>query len=339
MQNIKWGIIGCGSIANKFAEALRGTEGCILYAAAARDKQRAGVFASKWGFEKSYGSYRALAGDNEVDIIYVATPHSYHYAHTKLCLEAGKHVLCEKPFTVHADQLKVLTEMARERKLFLMEALWSRFLPGIIKSAELIEKGEIGDIVCLEADFGLRFPYDPLHRLYNPHLAGGALLDLGIYPLYLSLFLLGKPDVIKAHSLLDHNKIDLTTSIITQSSSGSLSNLSTTVRANTPVKAKIVGTEGTIEFDSWWFTPGNLTLISASKEKQLFEFPPLINGYEYEIIETVRCLREGKTESDIMPHAFSQLLMETMDQIREITGISYPKEIERVDIPYGWDEL
>jgi predicted dehydrogenase len=339
MKNIKWGIIGCGNIAHKFAEALRGTEGCVLYAAAAREKQRAVDFASKWGFEKSYGSYRALADDKEVDIIYVATPHSYHYAHTKLCLEAGKHVLCEKPFTVHADQLKVLTNLARERKLFLMEALWSRFLPGIIKASELAEEGAIGDIVFLEADFGLRFPYDPMHRLFNPLLAGGALLDLGIYPLYLSLFLLGKPEVIKAHSLLDHNKIDLTTSIITQSSSGALSNLSTTVRANTPVKAKIVGTDGTIEFDSWWFTPGNMTLINAAKEKQLFEFPPLINGYEYEIIETMRCLREGKTESGIMSHAFSQLLMETMDQIREITGIRYPNEIERTDLPYGWDEL
>ncbi len=339
MQKIKWGIIGCGNIAHKFAKALSRTDGCIPFAAAARDKNRAAAFAARWGFIKSYGSYREIVEDNEVDVIYIATPHSYHYGHAKLCLEAGKHVLCEKPFTVHNDQLKVLTKLAREKKLFLMEALWSRFLPGIIKASELVKEGAIGDIVYLEADFGLRFPYDPVHRLYNPLMAGGALLDLGIYPLYLSLFLLGKPEVIKAHSLLNHNMIDLTTSIITQSSSGTLCNLNATVLANTPVHAKIVGTEGKIEFDSWWFSPVDFKLSIHGRTEEKLSFPALVNGYEYEISETVKCLREGKIESRIMPHSFSHLLMETMDEIRRITGICYPKEIEQIDIPYGWDEL
>ena len=339
MQNINWGIIGCGGIANKFAEAIARTEGSVPYAAAARDKIRAADFAGKWGFTKSYGSYMELVNDDSVDIIYIATPHSYHYAHTKLCLEAGKHVLCEKPFTVNAEQLKVLLDLARERNLFLMEALWSKFLPGMAKVKELVAEGKIGEVVSLEADFGLNFPYDPEHRLFNPLLAGGALLDLGIYPLFLSLHLFGKPEVIKSHSLLDNNGIDLTTSIITQTSSGAICNLSTTMRANMLIKAKIIGTGGKIEFDNWWFTPVNFTLSIEGKEEREMQFPPLVNGYEYEIMESVQCLQEGKIESSIMPHEFSMLLMETMDEIRKISGITYPEEIESIEKPYGWDEL
>ncbi len=339
MRNKNWGIIGCGKIAHKFAEALNGANGCTSYAAAARDSKRAADFASKWGFTKSYGSYREMVQDKEVDIVYVATPHSYHYAHVKLCLEAGKHVLCEKPFTVNAEQLKILIKLAVDRNLFLMEALWSRFLPGMTKAKELVEQGVIGEVVLTEADFGLNFPYDPKQRLFNPLLAGGALLDLGIYPLFLSLHLFGKPEVLKAHSLLDKNGIDLTTSIITQSNSGAVCSLSSTVRANTPIRAKIIGTKGKIEFDNWWFTPANFSLSIDGKENQIMKYPPDINGYEYEAEEAVRCLQEGKNESHVMSHDFSLLVMETMDEIRKMTGITYPQEIEQIDEPYGWGEL
>ncbi|MEX0982509.1 MAG: Gfo/Idh/MocA family oxidoreductase [Bacteroidales bacterium] len=339
MKNINWGIIGCGAIAQKFAQALNGSNHCTPYAAAARDGKRAADFARKWGFTKSYGSYREMVQDKEVDIVYIATPHSYHYAHVKLCLEAGRHVLCEKPFTVNAEQLKVLIDLAANRNLFLMEALWSRFLPGMTKAKELVEQGVIGEVVLAEADFGLNFPYDPEHRLYNPLLAGGALLDLGIYPLFLSLHLFGKPEILKAHSLLDNNGIDLTTSMITQSKSGAICNLISTVRANTPIRAKIIGTKGTIEFDNWWFTPVDFTLCIDGKEDQIMKYSPDINGFEYEIEEAVRCLQEGKTESPIMSHDFSLLVMETMDDIRKMTGITYPQEIEQIDEPYGWKEL
>lgn len=335
MKKIRWGILGCGNIANKFAEALQKTENSVTLAAAARDKGRAEAFAEKWNFERSYGSYTELVNDEDVDIIYIATPHSYHYAHAKLCLEAGKHVLCEKPFTVNLRQLETLIRLAQERKLFLMEALWSKFMPGIIKVKELIDRGEIGDVVTMEADFGINFPYHPDHRLFNPLLAGGALLDLGIYPLFLSLYLFGKPTVLKAHSVLNDNKIDLTTSIISQSSSGTVSHLNTTTQAHTPVKARILGTKGNIEFDNWWFTPVNITIRREKQEPQILKFPPRVNGYEYEAEEAVNCLLSGKTESDIMPFEFSLLLMEQMDEIRRITGIEYPAEIESVEIPYG----
>lgn len=338
-KEVKWGILGCGGIAQKFAEALQHTEGAVLYAAAARNGERASSFARQWGFEKSIEGYRALVSDPEVDIIYIATPHSYHYAHTTLCLEAGKHVLCEKPITVNADQLHRLIELARKKQLFLMEALWTRFLPGIIRIKEMIEKGVIGEAITLDVDFGINIPYDAEHRLYNPMLAGGALLDIGIYPLFLALYLFGKPSVLKAHAVLNENNIDLTTSIIAQSKSGTMCNLNATTRASTPVKARISGSKGFIETDHWWFTPVDITLGIDGRERALLKFPPLANGYEYEAMEAGRCLGEGRTESDIMPHSFSVMLMEQMDEVRKMTGISYPGVIESTDPPYGWNEL
>ncbi|HKK61466.1 MAG TPA: Gfo/Idh/MocA family oxidoreductase [Bacteroidales bacterium] len=338
MEQLKWGILGCGSIANKFAEALQKVPDSVPYAAAARDKSRADAFATKWNFQNNYGSYSELVSDNEVDIIYIATPHSYHFAHTKLCLEAGKHVLCEKPFTINSAQLKQLIAIAKQNNRFLMEALWSKFLPGIIKVKQIVEEGLIGDPKMMYVDFGLNFPSDPKHRLNNPHLGGGSLLDLGIYPLFMSLHMFGKPMNMIAHSSLNNNKIDLNTSIITESKNGTISHLSSTMRAKTPVKATLTGTEGSIEFDSFWFTPVGFILNKNNKESR-YEFPTIANGYEYEIIESAKCIAENKLESDTMPHSFSLMLMEQMDKIRKITGISYPVEIESVEIPYGWDEL
>lgn len=339
MKQVKWGILGCGKIANKFAEALQKTDNSLLIATAARDLNRAMEFSKQWGFEKSYGSYKELVKDAEVDIIYVATPHSYHYAHAKLCLEAGKNVICEKPFTINTGQLRVLISIARKRNLFLMEALWSRFLPGIIHTKELIEKGAIGDVISMDVDFGINFPYHPNHRVYNPYLAGGALLDIGIYPLFLSMYFFGKPIEMKAHSVLDSNKIDLTTSLITLSKSGTVCHLYSTTQANTPVKARIYGTKGNIEFNNWWFTPVDISLYLDGKDKEILQFPPIANGYEYEAIESVNCLLNSKKESAIMSFDFSLMLMEQMDEIRKQTGITYPKEIEAIDHPYGWDEL
>jgi predicted dehydrogenase len=339
MKNINWGILGCGGIAQKFAEALQHTEGAVLYAAASRDGERASSFARQWGFEKSMAGYRRLVDDPGVDIVYIATPHSYHYAHAMLCLEAGKHVLCEKPITVNAGQLSRLTEIAREKQRFLMEALWTRFLPGIIRTREMIDAGVIGKAISLDADFGINIPYDAEHRLYNPHLAAGALLDIGIYPLFLAMYLFGEPEVLKAHSVLNESNIDLTTSIIALSKTGTMCNLTSTSQASTPVKARISGTKGYIELDHWWFTPVDITLHIEGRKKEILSFPPIANGYEYEAMEAVRCLQEGKTESEIMPLSFSMMLMEQMDRIRSLTGITYPGVIESVDIPYGWNEL
>ncbi len=339
MKQVKWGILGCGWIANKFAEALQGTEQAVLYAAASREKSKAESFAGKYGIEVAYGSYREMVADPEVDIVYVATPHSYHFAHTKLCLEAGKHVLCEKPFTINAEQLKILIRLAGEKKRFVMEAIWTRFLPGICKVKALIEEGAIGEVVTMEADFGMNFPYDPNHRIFNPILAGGALLDIGIYPLFLSMYLFGTPDMLQAYAVLDENQVDLTTSMITRNGNGPVCHLYSTSRTNTPVVAAIYGSKGHLSLANWWFTPVDITLYREGKEPEVMKFPPVVNGYEYEAMESVSCLIKGETESKVMPHRFSLDLMETLDRIRKMTGITYPREIESVDAPFGWNEL
>ncbi len=338
-QKINWGIMGCGWIAQQFADALNGTEDVVLYAAASRKQEKADEFTKKNKAVKAYGSYNALVADPDIDIIYIATPHSYHYANTKVCLEAGKHVLCEKAFTVNTAQVKELMILAKTNGLFLMEALWTKFLPGMIKAKEMIDSGIIGDVISMDADFGLKFEMDPKHRLFNPYLAGGVLLDIGIYPLFLSLYLFGKPEVLKAHSKLDSNHIDLTTSMIAEHKAGTISNLTSTSTANRPVVAAFYGTKGKLVFDNWWFTPSSFTVTIDEKDPEVFEFPAIVNGYEYEIIESNKCLREGKMESEIMPHSFSILLMEMMDEIRKQCGIIYPAEIESIDDPYGIDEM
>jgi predicted dehydrogenase len=338
-ENINWGILGCGWIAQQFADALNGTEGAVIYAAASRSQDKADKFAKKNKVEKAYGNYMALIEDPEVDIIYVATPHSHHFANTKVCLEKGKHVLCEKAFTVNTAQAKELLALAKAKNLFLMEALWTKMQPGMIKAKELIDSGVIGDIISMDADFGLKFEIDPKHRLFNPYLAGGVLLDIGIYPLFLSLYMFGKPSVIKAHSILDHNNIDHTTSMISQHDSGTMCNLTSTSVANRPVTASFYGTNGRLEFDNWWFTPVNFTLSVDEKEPELFEFPAIVNGYEYEIMEAGKCLRAGKLESDLMPHSFTLQLMEMMDEIRKQCRIVYPAELESLDEPFGLEEM
>lgn len=338
-KEIRWGILGCGNIAAKFAEALKVVPGAERYAAAARDLERAQTFADRFGFEKAYGSYSELVSDPELDIVYVATPHSYHFLHTRLCLEHGKHVLCEKPFTVNTDQLDVLTRLAGEKGLFLMEALWTRFLPHIIKTRELIEEGIIGEVVSMDADFGMRFDFDLSFRLFNPLLAGGVLLDIGIYPLFLSLFLFGEPTILKSHSRLADNGVDLVTSIIAESESGVISHLNSTSIANTAIEATIFGTRGKIKMNRLWFTPVELQVMVEGSKKQVLKFPVKANGYEYEAIECIRCLHEGRTESDVLSLAFSRKLMKIMDQIREENHIAYPPEIESVRQPYGLDEI
>lgn len=338
-DKINWGVMGCGWIAQQFADALNGTGDAVLYAAASRSKAKADEFARKNKAHKAYGSYNALVEDPDVDIIYIATPHSHHYANTKVCLEAGKHVLCEKAFTINVMQVKELISLAKSKGLFLMEALWTKFQPGMIKAKQLIDSGIIGDVIALDADFGLKFKLDPKHRLFNPYLAGGVLLDIGIYPLFLSLYMFGKPRVLKAHSKLDHNHIDLTTSMIAEHKNGTISNLTSTSVANRPVVAAFYGTKGKLVFDNWWFTPSNFTVTLEDQDAEVHEFPAIVNGYEYEIIESNKCLKEGKMESDIMPHSFSILLMEMMDEIRKQCGITYPPELESINEPFGLSEM
>src|SRR5688500_1806251 len=196
MKTYKWGIIGPGKIAEKFGEALLNCPNTELWAVASRDKERARLFAIKYNASKYYDQYEDLVNDEEIDVVYVATPHTFHRSHALLCLEKKKAVLCEKPLSVNYQSALEMITVAKENKVFLMEAMWTRFLPAIREVIRLIESGEIGKVVFIRADFGFSFPDDKESRIYNMKLGGGSLLDIGVYPLFLALYLLGEPDAI-----------------------------------------------------------------------------------------------------------------------------------------------
>ena len=223
-----------------------------------------GILHSSYGIEKAYGSYEELVRDPNVDIVYIATPHNLHYENTIMSLDHGKHVLCEKPFAVNGHEVRGMIARAKEKNCFLMEALWTRFLPNLIKVKEMVEQGHIGKIKLLKADFGIHIPFDPHHRLYNKQLIGGSLLDLGIYPLFLSLLLLGKPKTIRAMAGFGDTGVDYNCSFTLGYEESTLAVMYSSVMAQTDITAAIYGEKGTIVFDKWWFMPVPAKLITPT---------------------------------------------------------------------------
>jgi predicted dehydrogenase len=325
-KQINWGIIALGKIAHKFAADLSLVKNANLLAVASRDATKSKVFAEKHKAEKYYGSYEELAKDSSVDVVYIASPHSFHFEHAKLCLENGKHVLCEKPMGMNAGQIKELIKIARSNNLFLMEALWTRFIPSFIKCKELIDKGKIGKIEHIQADFGFKVDAPPEGRLLNSELGGGALLDIGIYPVFLALTIIGTPDEIQAHSFLGPTGTDMNTSILFQwNKEKILANLSCSFNTNTPVEAVISGTEGRIKLHRSWHNPTAVELIRNEKSKW-FKFKEPGNGYEYEIIEVQKCLEADSIESKVYSLQNSLDLHTTLDRIRQKTGLKYESD-------------
>ncbi len=316
-QTIHWGIIGTGSIAQKFAEALKYVPDARLMAIGSRNKKKAIDFANHNKVSKAYGSYLELAEDKEIDVIYIATPHIYHFENTMLCLHNNKAVLCEKPFAMNTAEVQQMITLAHEKDLFLMEALWTRFLPSIIKTMELIDNDAIGHVVHLMSNFGFKAHFDSEGRLFNKELGGGSLLDIGIYPVFISLLLLGMPDEIASKANIGSTCIDDSISVIFKYQNGSLANLASTFLANTSIQTEIYGTKGMITINNPWFMSKSISVKMNSGEKQDFYFNFECNGYEYEAIEVTKCLLEGKTESSIMPHDLSLKLIGLLDKIRE----------------------
>lgn len=265
-----------------------------------------------------------MVQDPEVDIIYIATPHTSHYENTLMCLENGVPVLCEKPFTITRDQLQRLVNTARKHKVFLMEAIWTRFLPTIQKVLEIKESGVLGEIKAVYADFGFKAPIDPASRSYNLDLGGGALLDIGIYPVFLSLLLLGKPSEIKSFAVLSETGADESCSILFKYPEGRMANLACTMTAETPSEATIIFENGRIRIHRKWFAPSSLTIIHSDEKREELTFDYHGNGYEYEVIEAMKCLNSGLTESRDLPLNFSLDLMGLLDKIRSQCGIRYP---------------
>jgi len=327
----RWGILGPGKIAHRFAEGLLSLPNADVYAVGSRSYERAEAFGKQYGTIKTYGSYEELARDKDVNIIYVATPHSEHYQHVKLCLENGKNVLCEKAFTINSKQLQELIKLAGRNKLFLMEALWTRFLPAIEKTLELINTGAIGEIKMLQADFGFQAPYDVTSRVFNPALGGGTLLDIGIYPLFLSLLLLGKPAEIKAIAQFGDTGVDESLAVILKYNNGALAILNSSFIVKTSTKADIYGTKGHITINPRWFSQTSIIMNQYEKELVNINFNYRNNGYDYEAEEVMNCIDNGLTESPKLPLSFSLDLMQLMDAVRQQIGLVYDADKEGVN--------
>ena len=323
-QTIKWGIIGTGWIARKFADALAVAQNCELYAIGSRTFEQAEKFASDYHVSKIYGSYESLVHDNEIDVVYIATPHNLHLENTLLALHNGKNVLCEKPIGVNLSETKKMFSVAKEKNLFLMEAMWSRFLPHIIKAKELIESGAIGDVRLLTATFCMRSENGPEHRHYNIDLCGGTILDIGIYNIFLSLFLLGKPVNFSASATLSEQGIDTNCSYNFVYPDQKMAVMYSSFLADPEIVATIHGTTGSIDLEHLWFCPGALKLKMKNGEEHIFRFEIRGNGYEFEAEEVAKCLLTGKTQSELWTPDDSRSLAEMMDKIRKQCGIVYP---------------
>jgi predicted dehydrogenase len=315
-QPVKWGILGTGGIARTFTEDLLTLDDHVVAAVGSRAAATAGQFAGQYGIERAHGSYEALAADDGVDVVYIATPHSGHFAAARMCLLAGRAVLVEKPFTVTAGQAEELAAVAADRGLFAMEAMWTRFNPLIRQIADLVANGAIGQVTAVQADFAFAPGYDPEHRLWNPGLAGGALLDLGVYPIAFGSMLLGEPDLIRALTTPAPTGVDANTAVIARYPGGAVGLYHCGLWAQSPVTAAITGTGGQITVGSHFFRPESFTLHINGGDPQTYSLALDGHGYTYQAEEVARCLRAGITESPLMPLAETIAIMRTLDSVR-----------------------
>lgn len=324
---IRWGILGTGNIATSFATGVATMPDAELAAVGSRSMATANAYGDRFEIERRYASYEELAHDPGVDVVYIATPHSLHLENMLMCFEAGKPVLCEKPFTINAAQARRAIEVAQQRRLFAMEATWMRFTPLMVELRKLLAEGVIGEIRMINADFGIRVDFDPHFRLFNPELGGGGLLDVGIYPLSLAQMILGTPKEVVGLAELGETGVDEQSAAVLSYAGGQLAVLQSAIRTETPQEATLMGTEGWIRIHSPWWMPEAMTIYKHDLAPKRIEVPFTANGYTYEAAEVHRCLREGKLESPIMPWAETIAIMETMDALRKQWGLRYPMEV------------
>ncbi|WP_410608460.1 Gfo/Idh/MocA family protein [Amycolatopsis sp. lyj-109] len=314
---LRWGIMGTGGIAGAFAQDLRLTGSGVVAAVGSRTADSAGRFADGLSIPTRHSSYEALASDPDVDVVYVATPHPLHHANARLALEAGKPVLVEKPFTMNADEARDLVDLARTKDLFLMEAMWTRFLPHIRHIRELLPS--LGDVVTVAADHGQWFAEDPAFRLFAPELGGGALLDLGIYPMSFASMVLGPPERVAAMATPTFTGVDAQTSMLFGYASGAQALLTCTLSAVSPTTATIVGTDARIEVDGPFYAPASFTFIPREGERSRFEYVDEGRGLRHQADEVALRLAAGETESPFMRLAETVSIMTTMDEVLAAT--------------------
>ncbi|HEX7901007.1 MAG TPA: Gfo/Idh/MocA family oxidoreductase [Planctomycetota bacterium] len=320
MKKLRWGILGTGRIAGTFAEALAVLPEMELAAVGSRSAGSAKEFAAKHKVPRAHESYEALAKD-DVDAVYVATPHPCHRENAILCLRAGKAVLVEKPFAMNEREAREMVDVARKERRFLMEAMWTHFLPAIVRAEALVKKGAIGELLMVQADFGFRAPFDPKGRLFDPALGGGSLLDVGVYPVSLATRLLGEPAKIQSAAVLGKTGVDEQASMILEYAGGAQAVLSSAIRCETGHAAVLSGTEGRIRIEAPFWKSQKLMV-----KEEAVDLPFRGNGYTHQALEVARCLVEGELESPRMSHAFSLSVMRTLDALRRPWGLRYPAD-------------
>lgn len=318
----KWGIIGLGNIASKFAADLLLSDDALLQGVASRDINKAENFAKKYKANNYYSSYEEMLKDPEIDVVYIATPHVFHFEHTMLSLKHNKSVLCEKPMGMNSQEVKTMISEAKTRNKFLMEAIWTRFIPSTQKVLDLIESDAIGDPIIVKADFGFKSNHSIESRVFDKKLGAGALLDIGIYPIYLSLLTLGVPTDIKAIARMTNTDVDAYSSMLFDYKNKAKALLESTIEADTPTEGFIYGTKGSIKLHKQFHHCKELTVISEGKEENI-KIDYIGNGYYHEIEEVHKCLANGEIESSKVNHRTSIELIEILDRVRVEIGLEY----------------
>jgi len=326
VSRVRWGILGAGSIAGRFSEALASLPEAETLAVGSRSQDTADRFAGAHGFARAYPSYEELASDPDVDVVYVATPHPFHADNAELCLRAGKAVVCEKPFTVNAGEARRLAGLARERGLFLMEGMWTRFFPLMGRLRAAISDGAIGEPRMVTVDFGFRAPLDRSSRLFDPGLGGGAMLDVGVYCVSFASMTLGRPVRGTGLSHLGETGVDEQFAAALEHGEGRISSITAGTRTASPHEATVLGTEGYARIHSPWWQPEAMTISRPGERDEVVREATADNGFRYEAAEVMRCLVAGERESSVMPLDETVAVLEAMDGIRASWGLRYPGE-------------
>ena len=322
-KTINWGIIGLGKIAHKFAKDILTVTDAKLFAVASRDLKKAEDFASNYGAVKAYGSYEALVNDDNIDAVYIATPHALHKENTIMCLNRGIAVLCEKPFAMNLVEVKEMITTAKTKHVLLMEALWTYFLPHYQFALKALKNKHFGKITKIEADFGFYRAFNDNERLFNKSLGGGSLLDIGIYPIFTALSTLGIPNSIEAQATYFENGADASCNMVFTYPNSVKAYLKSTLVEDTKTEAIFYCEHGTIKLNSMFHAPSTVTLIPNIGSQETIEFNCNTIGYNFEVIHFNQLLREGKTESDIMTFSFSENLIALLDKVRKHIDLNY----------------
>ncbi len=325
-DTIRWGILGTGWIAEMFVTDLKAV-GLTVAAVGSRTQKSADAFAARFDIPRAHGSYEALAADPEVDVIYVATPHPMHAENALLAIANGKHVLVEKAFTLNAAEAARVAEAAADAGVAVMEAMWTRFLPHMVRIREIIAEGTLGDVRTVIAEHDQKLPSDPAHRINNPELGGGGLLDLAIYPVSFAIDILGIPTRVLASATMSDTGVDRQTALIFEHEGGRQSMSHSAIDAAGPVAGAIIGTEARIEIEPWWYNPTSFRVVTPDGEVlEHFEHPVVSRGMQYQAIELERVITAGETESPLLPVSESVAIMRVLDEVREQIGLRYPGE-------------